>query len=422
LSKIEYIQFYFQPQNSANDKIQVKNIAIVLRLNTNTFEIGALVNNKLFLFKKYCFDDTNNSNNNKEEIKDIIPRKNYINQYLIKSNKSLYLLDITSLDNLSVPLTGDYISKDQKKQDILLNINELISNITLSKLLNLPLKQDNNYYSIIYNFFQGNIFFIKKDKLNNYVIKVYDIELDNEILFQNESNNSVIYNNKQKANEEIIFMQDLLKLINVEINNLKRSELDSKIEGEKCNKMIEEFTNNINILQNQNNNINISDGINNLNEWYMNLYKAIKLYGRIIQDKYDIINESITEGKTIEDNFNKCNDKVNSSMKSIDNKLKIIEKNQKKLTDLRNENNNLVFEYYLKHMNENNKQKKFCSNELVGRINNQILHNIKILQEKFQNSSNNLDKLNFEQFKNFPLTMKYLKNKICSPKNCWKSS
>ena len=162
LSKIEYIQFYFQPQNSANDKIQVKNIAIVIRLNTNTFEIGALVNNKLFLFKKYCFDDTNNSNNNKEEIKDIIPRKNYINQYLIKTNKSLYLLDVTSLDNLFIPLTGDYISKDQKKQEILLNINEMISNITLSKLLNLPLNQDNNYYSIIYNFFQGNIFFSRK--------------------------------------------------------------------------------------------------------------------------------------------------------------------------------------------------------------------------------------------------------------------
>jgi hypothetical protein len=236
-------------------------------------------------------------------------------------------------------------------------------------------------------------------------------------MLQNESNNSVIYTNKQKANEEIIFMQDLLKLINVEINNLKRSELDSKIEGEKCNKMIEEFTNNINILQNQNNNINISDGINSLNEWYMNLYKAIKLYGRIIQDKYDIINESITEGKTIEDNFKKCNDKVNSSMKSIDNKLKIIEKNQKKLTDLRNENNNLVFEYYLKHMNENNKQKKFCSNELVERINNQILHNIKILQEKFQNNSNNLDKLNFDQFKNFPLTMKYMNN--YQKEKCW---
>ena len=55
-------------------------------------------------------------------------------------------------------------------------------------------------------------------------------------------------------------------------------------------------------------------------------------------------------------------------------------------------------------------KKKFCTNELVGRINNQILHNMKILQDKFQNNSNNLDKLNFEQLKNFPLTMKYMNN------------
>ena len=259
------------------------------------------------------------------------------------------------------------------------------------------------------------------------------------MMFQNESNNSVIYNNNQKGNEEIILMQDLLKLINVEINNLKKSELDSKFKGEKCKKMLEEFTNNINTLQNQNTNnintlqnqnsnnintlqnqknyINISNGINHLNEWYMNLYKAIKLYGLIIQDKYDIISKSITEGKEIEDNFKKSNDKVDSSMKSIDNKLKIIEENQKKLTELRNENNNLVFEYYLKHINENNKQKKFCSNELVGRVNNQILHNMKILQEKFQNNSNNLDELNFEQFKNFPLTMKYMNN--YQKEKCW---
>ena len=411
LSKIEYKKFYFQPQNYTYDKIEVKNIEMVIRLNINTLEIGALVNNKLFLFKKYCFDDNKKNNKDKEEIKDIIPRKNYINQYLIKSNKSLYLLDVTSLDSLCIPLTGDFISKDQKKQDILLNTNEIISNITLSKLLNLPLNQNNNLYSIIYNFYQGNIFFIKKDKFNNYVIKVYDIELDNEILSQNESNNSIIYNyNNQKTNEEIILMKDLLKLINVEINNLKESELDSKIKGEKCNKMLEELTNNIKDLQLQNNNINISNCFNNLNECYMNLYKSIKSYGRIIQDKYDNINKSVAEGKTFEDNLKKSNNKVNNSMKSIDNKLKIIEENQKKLTELRNENNNLMSEYYLKQMNENNKQKKFCTNELVGRINNQIIHNIKILQEKFQNNSNNLDKLNFEQFKNFPLTMKYMNN------------
>ena len=404
LSKIEYIKFCFQPQNS------VKNIATVIRLNINTLEIGAIVNNKLFLFKKYCFYDISISNNDREEIKDIIPRKNYINQYLIKSNKSLYLLDAASLDNLCIPLTGDYISKDQKKQDILLNINEMISNITISKLLNFPLNQDNKYYSIIYNFYQGSIFFIKKDKNNKYTIKVYDIEVDIGIFYQNESNNSAIYNNKQKSNEEIIFMQDLLNLINIEINDLKQSELDSKKKGENCNKMIEECTNNINSLYLQNNNINTSNGIDHLNESYINLYKAIKLYGQVIQDKYDTINKSITEGKEIENNFKKSTDKVNTSMKSIDDKLKIIEENQKKLTDLRNENNNLMFEYYLKHMNENNKQKKFCTNELVGRINNQILHNMKILQEKFQNNSNNLDKLNFEQLKNFPLTMKYMNN------------
>ena len=411
LSKIKYIKFYFQPQNS------VKNIATVIRLNINTLEIGAIVNNKLFLFKKYCFNDSSISNNDREEIKDIIPRKNYINQYLIKSNKNLYLLDATSLDNLCIPLTGDYISKDQKKQDILLNINEMISNITISKLLNFPLNQDNKYYSIIYNFYQGSIFFIKKDKFNKYTIKVYDIEVDIGIFYQNESNNSAIYNNKQKSNEEIIFMQDLLKLINIEINNLKQSELDSKKKGEKCNKMIEECTNNINALYLQNNNINVSNGIDHLNESYINLYKAIKLYGQVIQDKYDTINKSITEGKEIEDNFKKSTDKVNNSMKSIDDKLKIIEENQKKLTDLRNENNNLMFEYYLKHMNENNKQKKFCTNELVERINNQILHNMKILQDKFQNNSNNLDKLNFEQLKNFPLTMKYMNN--YQKEKCW---
>lgn len=404
LSKIEYIKFYFQPQNS------VKNIATMIRLSINTLEIGSIVNNKLFLFKKYCFNNSSISNNDREEIKDIIPRRNYINQYLIKSNKSLYLLDVTSLDNLCIPLTGDYISKDQKKQDILLNINEIISNITISKLLNFPLNQDNKYYSIIYNFYQGSIFFIKKDKNNKYIIKVYDIEVDIGIFYQNESNNSAIYNNKQKSNEEIIFMQDLLKLINLEINNLKQSELDSKKNGENCNKMIEECTNNINSLYLQNNNINLSNGIDHLNESYINLYKVIKLYGQVIQDKYDTINKSITEGKEIENNFKKSTDKVNTSMKSIDDKLKIIEENQKKLTDLRNENNNLMFEYYLRHMNENNKQKKFCTNELVGRINNQILHNMKILQDKFQNNSNNLDKLNFEQLKNFPLTMKYMNN------------
>ena len=423
ISKCEYIKFYFQSQNDLNEKIKnIQNILCAIRITPFILEIGALINNKLFLFKKYCFNSNYIDNDNQNEIiNEIIQRYNYSNQYLIMSDKNLYLLDISNFFNLSLPLMDNYSNNEQKKQDILIIINEIISKITLSKLLILPLEKNKNIFSITYNFLKGNIFFIKKkvnkDQNNiNYIIKIYDIELDNMNLYNNNSNNFIIYdknNNNQRKKEQIILMEDLLSSLIIEKDNLIKNEINSKIKGELCSKILEEFASNINNLFNTNNNKNIkmANYIKHINDWYMNLYSAIKLYGQMIQNKFDIINDIISKEKELDEKFKKDDDRVSNTMvKSIENKLKIIEENKKKLEELRNENNNLIYENYSSNINDNNSHKKFFSNELIKRLNNQLLNDINFIQDKFKNNTNNLNKLNFEQFNNFPLTMKYLNN------------
>ena len=428
LFKNEFIKFNMQTQTNINENIEgYSNIISALRCSKNMIDIGVLINGKLFIIKKYYLgkEEEQDSTSNEEIINDIIPINNIINKYIIKTNNNIYFLDIPSLFNLCLVLTGknnDDNNSEQTKQELLLSINEIISKINLRIILKLP-SNKNNTPPIIYNFYKGSILFIKKTNINintNIITRIYDFEIESPNLNvnkSNQSNNFIIHEktNEQKSNEERISMENLLKNLKIEIEQIKEKYLNSQNKNEYINKVLEEFSYNINNIINNNNINNMNNYLNQINEWYKNLYISITLYGQKIKNEDDYFKQRLIKRNKMENNLKKDDDNMENIKKRIDNKLKKIEENENKILKLRSDNNNIMYENYLKNMNNINEGKNFC-NELIGRVNNQAVKNIKYIQETIKNN-NNYEKVSFEQIKNFPLTMKYLNNSQSSEIN-----
>ena len=404
----KFIKCYFQPQNNLNEKIMKSiNIAIVLRATFNILDIGVLINNNIFIYKKYYLNEKEKEkdNINEEKIEEIMSLNNILNKFIIKSNFSIYVLDIPNLFNLCLILNKNNSENDEQiKQEMLLEINDIISKISLSMVLKLPL--NNNNITIIYNFYRGSIFLIKNTK-NNLIIRIYDYEIDEPNLFEDESNNSILKNNNKEI-EERLLMEKLLKLIIIEKEHLKKNNINTINKSEYAYKVLEEFSHNIyNLINNSNEKTrNINSYIEQINELYEKLYISLKLYGENIKNENVIIKNSLRKRNQICENIKRDEENINKIKKNIEDKLKIIEENQNKIMKYRNNNNDLIYEYYLKNMNINNEDKNYA-NELVKRANNYVLKNIKFMKE-MSNNNNISYNLDFEQFNNFPLTIKYL--------------
>ena len=415
----EHIKFYLQNQNNLNEKIEgYNNTYNVLRCSKNIIDIGILINGKLFVIKKYFLEkeEKGNDNGKEEIIEKIIPVGGILNKYIIKTNNNIYFIDIPSLFNLWLVFKGknNDNNPEQVKQELLFSINEIISQINLGIILKLP-SNKNTIPSIIYNFYKGSILFIKRENINtNLIIRIYDFEIETSnlnIKKTNQSNNFILHekSNEQKINEDILAMVNLVKKINIEEKQLKEKYLNSLNKDEYINKILEEFSSNLNNLINNNNiSSNINNYINQINEWYKNVYMSILIYGQKINNENDYIKQRIIKRNKMENNIKKDEQNMENVKKRIDNKLKKIEENENKIIKLRNDNNNMMYDNYLKNMNNANIGKNF-SNKLIGRVNNQTVQNIKYIEEIIENN-NNYEKVRFEQIKNFPLTMKYLKN------------
>ena len=116
---------------------------------------------------------------------------------------------------------------------------------------------------------------------------------------------------------------------------------------------------------------------------------------------------NIEKNESLFDQINKDEEIVNNLKKNIENKFKLINQNEKEITELKRKNNKLINDFYL--INSNNvKSEKNFANELIKRINNSILKNIQCLENNLIKHDVLLSEINFEQMKNFPLTMKYL--------------
>ena len=418
LYKNDFVKFYLEPQNDINEKIQKETkIMTVLRLSIHILDIGVLINDKIFLIKKYYFDEENEKDNinindvKTENIDSIIHINHSQNQYLIINNNMIYCLVIPSLFDLYLPLNEyNFDNEEQKKQEILLKINEIISKITLSIILKLPLDKDTNF-AITYNFYEKSIFCIQKQDFT-LMIKIYNLELDDQTQYENESNNTIIYDKDNNNINTNTYMENVLQKLKIEIDNLKKKEIQDKNITEYANKVLQEFSVNINNLLNmyqKNKNINdINYNINQINNWYKNLYIFIQVYGQKIKAKNEFINECLIKRTKFEEIMKKEGENMNNVMNRINNKLKLIEENQNKIMNLGKENYNNMYKYYLMNMNSENEQKNYC-NELIKRVNNHTMKNINFIQEKI-NDNNDINKVNFEELKNFPLTMKYLNN------------
>ena len=409
------IKFYGQSQIDNKEKLEKSsNIITILRIKNNFLEIGALINNKLFILKKYYLengDDNNNfSINSKEErIIEIIPMKNLLNKYIIQLNKNIYFLDIPSFLNLSLIVnqnTSDNI--DKIKQQIIFSLSEIIQIISLNKILKLPISERNNF-SIIYNFFRGSIFCLKNVE-KNLLVRIYDFEIDdNSVECGNTNNYSIIYQKKhnQEINEQKILMGNLLKNIKVEIEQLKQIDLNNNNKNEYINKILEEFKINEDKLKNYLNSKDINNDIQLIDDCYYNLFNIVQMFGKIFQiDEEENLKYNLLKRKKMYNNLEKIDENMKNKKRNIEKKLKIIEENENKIKKLNDENNNYIYENYLKNANYNNEGKN-CCNELLKRVNNEILKNMNFIQDQIKQEEN-FTKLNFEQFKAFPLTLKYL--------------
>ena len=405
INTVEFKKCYLQNFDIDNNT----NITSVIRTTDNFLDLGILINDKLFIIKKY-----NLEKNNEEKIDKIIPINNDLNKYLIKSDKNLYLLDIPSL--LSLFLSSSLKENKNNQQDILLIINEIISKINLNLILKLPSHIDNKIFSINYNFYNGNILCIKIQQIN-VIIKVYDFEIEN---FKN-NNILKLEENNNKLNDTKIIMTNLLASIEQEKEIFMSHEIIKNKKEEYYNKILEEIYSNINLNMNmlntlQNNN-NINHSIELLKDWYINAYTNIKLYGELIKSKYNLINNNIEKCKSLSDKVKKSDDIVINLKKNIENKYNIIKQNENVITQLKKDNNNLINDFYIMNSNDNKNEKNF-SNELIKRTNNFILKNIQYVEQNLKNNNELFNTVNFEQMKNFPLTMKYLdesqKEKISS--------
>ena len=394
INKVEFKKCYLQNFDIGNNT----NIISVIRTTDNFLDIGIIINDKLFVIKKY-----NLEKNNEEKIDKIIPVNNDLNKYLIKSNKNLYLLDIPSL--LSLCLSSSFKENKNNQQDILLNIKDLISKINLNLILKLPSHIDNKIFSINYNFYNGNILCIKIQQIN-VIIKVYDFEIENM-----KNNNKLKVEENNKLNDTKIIMTNLLSSIEQEKEIFMSNQIIKNKKEEYYNKVLEEMYSNINLNMNmlntlQNNN-NINHSIELLNDWYINAYTNIKLYGDLIKSKYNLINNNIEKCKCLSDKVKKSDEIVINLKKNIENKYNIIKQNENEITQLKKDNNNLINDFYIMNSYDNKKEKNF-SNELIKRTNNYILKNIQYVEKNLKNNNELFNSVNFEQMKNFPLTMKYL--------------
>ena len=392
-----YIQNIALENNSNNNN----DIIFVIRTTKNSFEVGILINEKIYIIKKYNFEI-----NEKENIDEIIPINNELGKNLIKTDKNIYLLDLPSLSSLFLPLFSDKNTQN-KKEDILLIINEILKRINLSLILKLPSKLDKKNFAINYNFYNNNLLCIKY-KFPSIIIKVYEFEIES---IKNESNinkNLNLEDINNKSDDVKKLMQNLLASIEKGKELFLKNEIENNKKEEYYNKVLEEINANMEIINNNNNiSSNFNESIELMKEWYINAYTNIKLYGDLVKNKYNTITNTIEKNESLFDQINKDEEIVNNLKKNIENKFKLINQNEKEITELKRKNNKLINDFYL--INSNNvKSEKNFANELIKRINNSILKNIQCLENNLIKHDVLLSEINFEQMKNFPLTMKYL--------------
>ena len=389
----EYKKCHLQNFN-INDNM---NIISVIRTSHNFFDIGFLINDEIFIIKKYNFEI-----NNEEIFDKIIPLNDELNKCLIKTDKNVYLLDMPSLSLLFLPLCSNK-DNNKTKEDILIIINEILSKINLSLLLKLPSKININNFAINYNFYKNKILCIK-NSYPNVIIKIYEFEIEYS---EENINNINIENKKNKSDNNQILMQNLLDSVKQEKEIFIKNELNLHQKEEYYNKILEELYNNINMNVINTNPINMNQSIELLKDWYINAFTNIKLYGEVIKNKYNIINNNIEKSKSFSEQIKKNDETIENLKKNIENKKEQLKKNEKEISQLKKESDNLINDFYLINYDNSQEEKNFA-NDLIMKANNYILKNIKYLENNVINIDESLSKINFEQIKNFPLTMKYL--------------
>ena len=385
----EYKKFYIQKYHIINNIY----IAPLIRTTDNILDISILFNDKIFIIKKYNLNE-----GDEEKIDKILPINNEPNKLLIKSNKNVYLLDIPSLSIFFLFLSSK--EKKNNTNDILLILKEIISKINLNLLLKLPSQsQDLFNFAINFNFYNSNILCIK-NKYPNMILKIYELDLENN----NNKNINIIENNNKNIDDINMLMNELLLTLKQEKEIFISNEIIKNKKEEYYIKILEEIYSNIN--SNEINN-NVNNSIELMKKWYINAFSNIKLYGNIIKDKYIFINNNIKKNQAFSEKIKKNDDIIINLKKNIENKFKIIEKNEKEIIQIKKEIFELINNLYMNNNNIN--EEKNVTDELIKRMNNHILKNIKNVENNLINNNNELfNTINFDQMKNFPLTMKYL--------------
>ena len=385
----EYKKFYIQKYHIINNIY----IAPLIRTTDNILDISILFNDKIFIIKKYNLNE-----GDEEKIDKILPINNEPNKLLIKSNKNVYLLDIPSLSIFFLFLSSK--EKKNNTNDILLILKEIISKINLNLLLKLPSQsQDLFNFAINFNFYNSNILCIK-NKYPNMILKIYELDLENN----NNKNINIIENNNKNIDDINMLMNELLLTLKQEKEIFISNEIIKNKKEEYYIKILEEIYSNIN--SNEINN-NVNNSIELMKKWYINAFSNIKLYGNIIKDKYIFINNNIKKNQAFSEKIKKNDDIIINLKKNIESKFKIIEKNEKEIIQIKKEIFELINNLYMNNNNIN--EEKNVTNELTKRMNNYILKNIKNVENNLINNNNELfNTINFDQMKNFPLTMKYL--------------
>ena len=385
----EYKKFYIQKYHIINNIY----IAPLIRTTDNILDISILFNDKIFIIKKYNLNE-----GDEEKIDKILPINNEPNKLLIKSNKNVYLLDIPSLSIFFLFLSSK--EKKNNTNDILLILKEIISKINLNLLLKLPSKsQDLFNFAINFNFYNSNILCIK-NKYPNMILKIYELDLENN----NNKNINIIENNNKNIDDINMLMNELLLTLKQEKEIFISNEIIKNKKEEYYIKILEEIYSNIN--SNEINN-NVNNSIELMKKWYINAFSNIKLYGNIIKDKYIFINNNIKKNQAFSEKIKKNDDIIINLKKNIESKFKIKKKNEKEIIQIKKEIFELINNLYMNNNNIN--EEKNVTDELIKRMNNHILKNIKNVENNLINNNNELfNTINFDQMKNFPLTMKYL--------------
>ena len=201
-------------------------------------------------------------------------------------------------------------------------------------------------------------------------------------------------------------MEKILNELNAEIEISNKKENYYQKRADYIKKILGEFSENMNKILNNKDSIKNDNYIKQINDWYINLYMSLLLLGKQIQDKKQSGEEDELKKNEFENYAKKDDEIIEKAKNDITKKINIINENQKRLQELRDENNSKIYKIYLREMNRNNEGKNY-SNELVKRIINKNLANIQFLKE---NSQKNCiyENLILETLKNFPLTIKYM--------------